>query len=93
MVIPASAGIQGEEWAPPVFIPWGAGASRHERLVRNHVPLSEQGGPAPATPARISYRGDSRIAPGGVVIPNHPERIQIALSFWERVGVRAGRRQ
>ena len=60
MVIPVSAGIQGEGWAPPVFIPWGAGASRHERLVRNHVPLSEQGGPAPATPARISYRGDSR---------------------------------
>ena len=59
-MIPASAGIQGEEWAPPVFIPWGAGASRHERLVRNHVPLSEQGGPASATPARISYRGDSR---------------------------------
>ena len=59
MVIPASAGIQGEGWAPPVFIPWGAGASRHERLVRNHVPLSQQGWPAPATPARISCRGES----------------------------------
>ena len=59
MVIPASAGIQWEEWAPPVFIPWCAGTSRHERLVRKHVPVSQQGWPAPATPARISCRGDS----------------------------------
>ena len=78
MVIPASAGIQWEEWAPPVFIPWCAGRSRHERLVRNHVPLSEQGGPASATPARISYRGDSRIALGGVVMPARPAKYPTA---------------
>ena len=32
-VIPAKAGIQGEESVPRVFIPWCAGASRHERLL------------------------------------------------------------
>ncbi len=65
MVIPASAGIQGEEWVPPVFIPWCAGGNRHGRLVRKHVPLSDQGWPAPATPARISCSGE---------MPNRPER-------------------
>ena len=57
----------------PLLIPWWAGGNRHERLVRKHVPLSDQGWPDPATPARISCRGDSRIAPGGVVMPNRPE--------------------
>ena len=33
MVIPAEAGIQGEEWVPPVFIPWCADGNRQERLL------------------------------------------------------------
>ena len=33
MVIPAEAGIQGEEWVPPVVIPWCAGGNRQERLL------------------------------------------------------------
>ena len=33
----------------PIFIPWCAGATRHERLVRKHVPDSDPGSiPAPA---------------------------------------------
>ena len=33
----------------PIFIPWCAGASRHERLVQKHVPDSDPGWiPAPA---------------------------------------------
>ena len=33
----------------PIFIPWCAGTSRHERLVRKHVPDSDPGSiPAPA---------------------------------------------
>ena len=51
MVIPASAGIQWEEWAPPVFIPWCAGASRNERLVREHAPDSDPGWMVPVAPA------------------------------------------
>ncbi len=73
-VIPAKAGIQRGRVAPTtpkhfqrpglIFIPWCAGDSRHERLVRKWM--------FPATPARISCRGDSRIALGGVVVPAHP---------------------
>ena len=59
-VIPAKAGIQRGRVAPttpkhshqpmhPIFIPWCAGASRHGRLVRKHVPDSAPGWiPAPA---------------------------------------------
>ena len=42
-VIPASAGIQGEEWVPPIVIPWCAGGRRHERLVRKRIPDSDPG--------------------------------------------------
>ena len=49
MVIPAKAGIQGEESVPRVFIPWCAGTSRHGRLVGKHVPDSDPGSiPPPA---------------------------------------------
>ena len=84
-VIPAKAGIQRGGVAPMtpkhfqrpslIFIPWCAGGNRHGRMVRKHVPLSEQRWPAPATPARISCRADSRIGQGGVVMPARPERI------------------
>ena len=58
-VIPAKAGIQRGRVAPTtpkhfqrpglIFIPWCAGTSRHERLVRKHVPDSDPGWiPAPA---------------------------------------------
>ncbi len=48
-----------------IVIPWCAGEQPwHERLVRKWM--------FRATPARISCRGDSRIALGGVVVPAHP---------------------
>ena len=67
-VIPAEAGIQEEEWVPPVFIPLCAGGSRHERLVGRHVPDPDPGQTVPATssePRRTCNAGACRPPPAG----------------------------
>ena len=47
----------------PIFIPWCAGASRHERLVRKHVPDSDPGWiPAPA--GDTNHRRPNNDSPG-----------------------------
>ena len=47
----------------PIFIPWCAGASRHERLVRKHVPDSDPGSiPAPA--GDTNHRRPNNDSPG-----------------------------
>ena len=47
----------------PIFTPWCAGATRHERLVRKHVPDSDPGSiPAPA--GVTNYRRPNNDSPG-----------------------------
>ena len=48
----------------PIFIPWCAGASRHERLVQKHVPDSDPGWMVPVTTVRF-------VMPASVGIPSH----------------------
>ena len=67
-----------------IFIPWCAGASRHERLVRKHVPNSDPGRMVPATsvglvmPASVGIPSHSsfprkRESRGGVWVANEPQ--------------------
>ena len=70
-VILAEAGIQRGRVAPttpkhlqrpsPIFIPWCAGARRHERLARKHVPDSDPG---------CALQSTSMPAPHGRNVPN-----------------------
>ena len=74
MVIPAKAGIQrawvgpmthqpSHQPTPPIFTPWCAGARRHGRLVRKHVPDSDPGSfPAPA--GDTNHRRPNNDSPG-----------------------------
>ena len=73
-VILAEAGIQRGGAAPTtpkhfqrpglIFIPWRAGTSRHERLVRKHVPDSDPGWMVPVTTVGL-------VVPASVGIPSH----------------------
>ena len=56
-VIPAEAGIQGEEWVPPVFIPL-AGGNRHGRFRRIRDDLLEID-PSPHKEKRLERRTSS----------------------------------
>ena len=59
----------------PIFIPWCAGTSRHERLVRKHVPDSDPGWTVPAT---------EFVIPAFVGIPSHSSFRPLNSSFPRR---------
>ena len=79
-----------------LFIPWCAGASRHEQLVRKHVPDSDPARPyaasiVPRNPINLPYRhsGESRNPEGwgeGNVVRSKTSRGEGLVPRWGRGG-------
>ena len=67
----------------PIFIPWCAGASRHERLVQKHVPDSDPGWMVPASRPFVSNHAGVRWNPLALVIPTKVAGIQGRCGLWQ----------